>query len=515
MSMNRRSFLKAAGAAAAAGAGLSLPSFLGATEGWGPIPNGAWPHDARKILQIILPGGCSIWENFWVENIDDEYFAGYADQVSGLSWSCTGSPNPADQLLGFDNDQGGHEIYWGPATKPLWSSHILDHTRMITQALAHPTPPHEVGMPLMVGGHKVGDVKLASVAAAVEHRYQSIEARDTPYSCVIAPQSTGLLRSLFMNSGMHPFWAKPLLLKLGSGGSTLKQQLERAGVTTSSDLLFNLYRSQYRDLLRFQGQGNPVGSAGFDAYDHAAYLLGKAGSLDDILSDELLEVENGTPCAADPPNALMPNTTKAGLELAAHLLSLPHAEGGMRYVAMIDGGLREAPGGAGMPYDTHGPNADDPNLEWNSSVAVTSANLWNVLYHLSQIIQSPGLGLLGGGPSTPKIDLGDVTVVISSEFTRTAAPKANLGRDHWAGGFVSVVISDLVSRGISGALDNHSADAGYTYGPQDICALQMLLAGVWPFETENFDPDALSDAVRDGEEDEDVVVEKIEQKFLA
>jgi hypothetical protein len=507
MSMNRRSFLKAAGAAAAAGAALALPSFLGASE-WGAIPGGSpWNHGPRKILHILLPGGCSIWENFWVRNDFD--FAGYDDDVSSLDWSCAGSPSPANQVRGFEYDQALHEIYWGPATKPLWSSHILDHSRMITQVLGQANPPHEIGLPLMVGGRSVGHRKLAGMAAAVEHRYQSAAPRDTPYSCVIAPQAgnTNLLRSLLMSSGMHPSWAKPLLLKLGIGESSLKQQLQRAGVTVSSDLLFNLYRSQYRDLLRFQGEGNPVRSAGFESFDHSANLLFSAGAFDDLLSNDLLEVQDAEPCAGSAPNPLMANTTKTGMELAAHLLSLPHAEGGMRYVALIDSGLRDS-GGVG-PYDAHG----------GANVAVTSANLWNVLDHLAQIIQSPGLGLGIGGPSTPKIDLSDTAVIISSEFTRSAATKENGGRDHWAAGFVALVISDLASRGISGALDDdYTVGDGFGYGPQDICALQMLLAGIWPFETENFNMTELSDNLKNDDDgdaaDENDVVEKLQQKFL-
>jgi hypothetical protein len=503
MTMNRRSFLKAAGAAAAAGAGLALPPFLGASE-WGAIPGGSWNHSPRKILHCILPGGCSIWENFWVTSDFD--FAGYADDVGTLSWSCAGSPNPPEQLLGFDYDQAEQEIYWGPATKPLWSSHILDHSRMITQALNQQNPPHELALPLMVGGRRIGDPKLASVAAAVEHRFQSYQPRETPYSCVIAPQTggTSLLRSLLTKCGMHPSWARPLLLKLGAGDSTLKEQLQRAGVTASSDLLFNMYRSQYRDLLRFQGQGNPVPSAGFEAYDHAANLLFSSDALDDILSNELLEVGTSAPCAGNPPDPLLANTTKTGLRLAAHLLSLPHAEGGMRYVAVVDGGLREAPGGGGAPYDAH----------TSSNVAVTSANLWNLLSHLAQIIQTPGPAFGIGGASTPKIDLSDTVVVITSEFGRTPTAKEGGGRDHWATGFVALVIGDLVNRGISGALVDHYAASGYGYGPQDICALQMLLAGVWPFETEGFAATGLSNALRDDDETESGVVSKLQQKFL-
>jgi Protein of unknown function (DUF1501) len=512
MSMNRRSFLKAVGAAAAAGAGLALPSFGDASE-WGAIPGGSpWNHSPRKILQVILPGGCSIWENFWVTSDFD--FAGYAEDVSSLDWSCGGSPSPPDQLLGFEYDQAGQEIYWGPATKPLWSSHILDHSRMITQSVASSSqsnPPHEIGLPLMVGGRGTGDTKLAGIAAAVEHRWQSVAPRDTPYSCVIAPQTggTSLLRSLLVSTGMHPSWAKPLLLKLGLGDSALKQQLQRAGVTVSSDFLFDLYRTQYRDLLRFQGEGNPVASAGFESFDHAAHLLLKAGALDDILSDELMAVMEGEPCAVDPPDPLMANTTKTGLELAAHLLSLPHAQGGMRYVAVVDGGLRDAPGGAGTPYDTHGPAEEGGN--WNA--AITSSNLWNVLTHLAQIIQSPGgLGLGLGGPSTPKIDLSDTTVVITSEFTRTPTTKANGGRDHWGAGYVAVVIGDLMSRGISGALVDHAVAPGY--GTRDICALQMLLAGIWPFEDEAFIASELSNTLREDDETENGVVSKLQQKFL-
>jgi hypothetical protein len=292
-------------------------------------------------------------------------------------------------------------------------------------------------------------------------------------------------------------------LKLGIGDSSLKQQLKREGVTASSDILFNLYRSQYRDLLRFQGEGNPVRSAGFEAYDHGANLLFSSEALDDLLSDELLGVETSAPCAADPPESLLANTTKTGLQLAAHLLSLPHAQGGMRYVAVVDGGLRDAPGGGGAPYDAHG----------GSNVAVTSANLWNLLSHLEQIIKTPGpaFGIAG---AAPKIDLSDTTVIITSEFARNPATKANGGRDHWASGFVAMVIGDLVSRGITGALVDYSVAPGYGYGPQDICALQMLLAGVWPFETENFTVTELSDALRDDDETEDGVVSNLQQKFL-
>jgi hypothetical protein len=500
--MNRRSFLKAAGAAAA-GAGLALPRFVGASE-WGAIPGGTpWTQEPRKILHCILPGGCSIWESLWVTNDFD--FAGYADDVSGLSWSCPGSPDPPDQLLGFEYDQAEQEIYWGPATKPLWSSHILDHARMITQSLSQTDPPHELGLPQMVGGRRVGHPKLAGVAAAVEHRYQSVAPRATPYACVIAPEAgaTTLLKSLLTRCGIHPTWAKPLLLKLGAGENALKQQLQRVGVTASSDLLFNLYRAQYRDLLRFHGEGNPVRSAGFEAFDHSAGLLFSAGALDGILSDELLAVSASAPCAGNSSPAS--NTTETALRLAAHLLSLPESEGGMRYVAVVDAGIRDS-NGVG-PYDTHS----------GSNVAVTSANLFNLLQNLSRIIQTPGseFGIGVGGPSTPKIDLGDTAVFISSEFTRNPATKDGGGRDHWASGFVALAIGDLFSRGITGALENHVVPpGGYGYGPQDICALQMLLAGIWPFEIENFSPTELTGSLWENDESASGVAEKLHQKFV-
>lgn len=504
-SMDRRSFLrKATRAGAAVGAGLALPSISSASS-WGEIPGGSsWGFNPRKILHCMLPGGNSIWENFWVtDNFD---FAGYANDVANLDWGCAGAPAPGD-VIAFDDDQQAQSIYWGPATKPLWASYIINYTRMITLTLSQVNPPHEIGQPRMVGGRGIGHPKLASLASAIEHRFQEWVPRDTPYSCVIAPQTgaTNLLRSLLMGSGMHPPWAKPLMLKLGLGESALKQQLDRAHATNSSDALFDIYRSQYRDLLRFQGEGPPLASRGFDSFDHASNMIFKSWEIDNLLSDDLLQVDAEAPCAIDPPNPLLGNTTETGLRLAAHLLSLPHDQGGMRYVGVVDGGLRAAPGGAGMPYDAH----------TSQNVAVTSSNLWNLLSNLSQIIQQPG-PVFGAGPQTPgpKIDLSDTAVLITSEFGRNPATKENGGRDHWGTGFVGLAITNLANRGITGALVNHVADSDHQYSPLDMCAFGMLLAGVWPFETENFEPQELSSDLREGDTDPDDVANKIKQKFL-
>ena len=86
--LTRRSFIRGT-TAASIGMGLGLfPSIGRAASPWGALPDG-FGLPKYRILDIILPGGLSPWETFWVSHDGPGgslNWRGLGDFVEDLSW---------------------------------------------------------------------------------------------------------------------------------------------------------------------------------------------------------------------------------------------------------------------------------------------------------------------------------------------------------------------------------------------------------------------------------------------
>ena len=238
-------------------------------------------------------------------------------------------------------------------------------------------------------------------------------------------------------------------------------------------------RHEYRDRLRFQGAGNPVRSAGFDGYWVAAELLENAPSLQALFAGNILVIDNNVAVCPTHPSATASSVPQAKtmLQAAASLLS----SGPARYVGIIDTGITGS-------YDTHGNGTQLHLLH-------TSANLYDVLHHLSDIIHHPV-----NNPSGT-LDLDTTMVVINTDFGRTPDINGNNGRDHWPQGYATVFIGGPLAGGASirGAIDASGyTKTAYRYSPTDVRGAVLLAAGIDPFAEGNFRFADFSDTLKAG-----------------
>lgn len=506
----RRRILRAAAAASAGGvlgAGWPWASAHSATPTWGDVDPGIWPAanppapaPAFKILEIHLYGGLSPWETFYFRA--GPGYRGFDSGASPLTSfpdlafnaACAGAPAPTDVPRNFDTSDAAHPVQFGPITAPLWTPAIVDRTRVIV--LQHDLLPHEAAIPYAGSGFRLGNPKLAGLGAAIQRRALAIEEtkplamrRRIPFAFVLRPLATDIPGDnvqVFSATGQHPGSSRPVVIDSDATGDLLsmlnRNDPASPRITPQADQVFDYYRSQYRDLLRFAGSGDPIRSRGFADYDAAAGNLISASLLRSLLQAAPLTPAAEAHCARIGSGAFASQTNVTGnaIRLAAHLLAHPATPA--HYVGVIDGGLV---GTAGGGYDTH--NA--------GHVLATSVNLLNVLSTLRALVDA---GLL---------DLATTMVVLTTEFGRTpyrssgGAPSAGSdGRDHWPQGFVNVLIGGPVQQaGVAGRLRDSDgiAEPARVFNCSDVRAAVLLAAGIFPFASELFGTTDITSALID------------------
>lgn len=501
----RRRFLKALGAAGMplAGVGLGLGGWTrgaGAAPpcdpgNWGAIPGsvGGWTcetHAGFKILEIYLHNGSSQWETFWLPgNAAAPNFTDYglgSLPLNQMNWGANTAQfpcEPPDIPTAFNNAQlfaaqsGGGNIYWGAPARPLYRrSDILARCRMVTQY--HELFPHEAAIPYALAGLTLGNPRRAGSGAAIQRRARVVDpAQLLPVSYVLHRNATFSANAAAV-TGAHPGFCRPLVIQV-SNSNAFVDNLARSGITPESDNLLLALRHEYRDRLRFQGAGNTVRSSGFDGYWVAAELLESAPSLQALFAGNILVIDSNVSVCPTHPSATTGSVPQARtmLQAAAALLS----SGPARYVGIIDTGM------AGT-YDTHGNGTQLHLLH-------TSANLYDVLHHLSAIIHHP-VNNPGG-----TLDLDTTMVVINTDFGRTPDINGNNGRDHWPQGYVTILIGGPLAGGatIRGSIDASGyTKTAYRYSPTDMRGAVLLAAGIDPFAEGNFRFADFSDTLKSG-----------------
>ena len=172
MDKSRRNFLRKAGLGlVGAGVGMAVPGAGRAIDhaflpdlSLNPEDLGPKPWDdvvnfcppGKRVLEIVLYGGVSPWETFWVSEGGTDTFTdhemqrsvdvnmrGAGDLVRNFDW-CD-EVEYVDHVKFFAQDDSNQDVYWGPATQPLWDDAIMDSARMIT--FGHDKNVHELAMP--------------------------------------------------------------------------------------------------------------------------------------------------------------------------------------------------------------------------------------------------------------------------------------------------------------------------------------------------------------------------------
>jgi hypothetical protein len=494
---------KTLAAIAASAAGIAFPAIVRAhgtsPAAWGSMPSmvgNIWNTKPDiRILEIHLYGGLSMWETFYCRAPGAaNRFRGYPLlPFGGCDSAFTADPDPNP----FANDAAGHAVHLSPITKPLWSPAIINKMRIV--ALGHRFTPHEGAIPVTLTGFELGNPKLSGLGAAVQHHFAHHDIvagapATKPYSYVCWPDSFHFPTDNLQASaaiGMHPGFAKPLVMRIGPSTAALLGLLQRTGLRAERDAVLNHFVASYGDQLRHSSlaSGALARSRGFVSFKSGTDMLKAAPALNTLLS------ATGSPLAGPfTQNAACPTTMSFGasavdnmpghaIRLAAYLLSQT-GSGAPRYACVIDKGLYEHSMGGG--YDTHG----------SAHMEHTTVNLWNVLVTLRQLIDAG------------TIDLNRVMIVLSTEFGRTT----DVSRDHWPWGFCNVLIGGPVTKGVSGALRDLATDptlppdqdgrvdptpapaattmnpfpVPHSFAPADLRAAILLAAGIFPFESEQF-----------------------------
>jgi hypothetical protein len=447
-----------------------------------------------KVLEIHLYGGLSPWETFYHRPLRigagyRGFQAGRSEVVTDLIWHsdsgsipnlCSLRPGP-DETIEFSS-AAGDSVHFGPSTKPLWGSGLLDRTCLVV--LQHDLFPHEAAIPYVATGTRLGQPRFAGLGAAIQRRARELEQaasgnRTTPWSYVLEPTGTITTDNIdaFKATGQHPGLSKPVTLQINGGGLIARLQNRRNIRSPEQDKLLAYYRDEYHRMLSYPGHAERARSIGFDNYYASLENTLNAENLAQQLGGAIVTVGDDRVCVspgATQPIAV-PNQPAAGLRSAAGLLSHPTMPA--HYVCVIDSGMQIASGG-GPAYDTHG-------LLHSST---TSINLWNTLAVLRQLVDAG------------KLDLDSTLIVLTTEFGRTpfrsslgVPTETSDGRDHWPQGYVNVLIGGPIrSRRILGRIldgnltggsehENGYADLNTVLNATDVKAAVLLAAGIDPF----------------------------------
>ncbi len=499
MSFSRRRFLGTGSAALASLAWGCAPA--DSARSTGGLPWGA-PLSAREdesllaaatrpdgIFEFYLFGGLNAWDTFYVvPEFGDP--AGGSARPNTMWWTYQTGPDSVPQhfnrcggdgremLQPFGPDSAGRTVHLGP-----WVLALRDRPdilrRMRIFAMRHDQVPHQGGNPISLGGHRLGNPRLAGTAAHVQrfHQERRTPGRSAPFSSVLLPRGRdvpGNNADAAAAIGLHTGDARPLVLWLNSTPD-FAEKLERKGFrdhVDAADALVDAYTTDFARRIVDPRTEALTRAPVLDEYVGARAGARSAAELLDILPLDAMRAPSGTSCEAETDNDL----TSAGLEFGRRLLL--HPEQPAKYVVSVDGGFLPATGGAS--YDTH-----------SLHVVESARNVTHAMRALAARINEPGEG------DPDKFDLDRHTILITSEFGRTPYREGDTGLDHWPGGYVQMAIGGWVGEDQAGVIGAIGED-GYATDwitPAEFRAATLLSLGIWPFTPEAF---AVGD-VREGD----------------
>lgn len=264
---------------------------------------------------------------------------------------------------------------------------------------------------------------------------------------------------------MHPGTARPLLIQVDAAGDLSSQLLRPAvaPVRANYDTLMQKYVDEYRNRLRWKGQGSPLRAPRLDELAAATSSMSNSEAISNVLEAQFFQEMAGTHCG----EMASVDAVTMNLRLAAHLLRHPTTPA--KYVCVIDTGLKTADGGGG--YDSHIENS-----------ITQSRNLSHTLKSLLSLVNKPGEN------DPAKIDLDKTLIILTTEFGRSPYKQGDQGRNHWPYGFPMVFMGGPVrtdNKGVFGACGEEGF-ATLASSPQENRMAALLALGIWPFGSESY-----------------------------
>jgi hypothetical protein len=479
--MERRSFLKWAGAGAATAAIAHRFGGSASAAPFGEFPVAARPFAlpdnvrAKRVLEIFCYGGLSSWETLYlVRNYGSPGSAFPGTQFHAFDHApaitgCQLPPTEIGQFLG--QDAAGADVELGLYASRLWNRpDVTDRMRVVVNA--HRLEPHEAAVPTALTGRSVGQPGAGLGAHVQRYQIDAGAGRATPHSYVFA---TGGLSSDNVESaastGMHSGAAKPLLIKVDNAQG-LSESLARSTVGArrgAHDALSSVYLNHYNERLKWPGTTTPLRAARVGEYGIALDATKNVDAIANVLGNDVFQARPATLCG----QSRSSDIPLMSIEAARHLLTHPTEPAS--YVCVSDIGLFEASGGGG--YDTHSQHVFD-----------TARNFDNMLKSLLGVFNGPG------ETDPRKLNFDDTLVVINSEFGRTPEAQGFDGRNHWPYGYATAFIGGPIKPGQKGVYGAIGPDGRATVSvdPAECRAAALLAMGIYPFSAEAF---ATSDAV--------------------
>lgn len=475
----RRRDLLTGGAAAAGLAMLPRPAWAGS---WGEAPPASQglllPEGTRaeRCMEIFLYGGMPAFHSFYAV---DEY--GRAndptpalrntqyhlfDDDKRTVWSDCGV-NPEDWLTPIGTDSLGMTVNFTPIARPLVNRpDILARTRVVV--LRHDFQPHEIAIPYMMTGHRLGNPRMAGTGTHVQRFWNERDTtgRVVPYSYVLSPEGASSIYNIASASavGAQSGSARPLHL-FTSTDTNIGELMGRRYLGTDTgrvDPLLDYYarRSSERYV---KTDGDLLRSRAIEDHRFAIASLVNAPNLQSILTPELFVPPRTNTCGT----ANNADVTSMTIDAAVSLLTHPTTPA--RFVNVVDGGNQFY---GDLPYDVHG-----------SQISTATQNLRHTLERLCRQINEPGEN------DPTKLDLDDTMILINGEFGRTPESQggdfAGGGTNHFPFGFVALMIGGPVQPGVTGAIGPDGFAVEYLT-PSEYRAGALAGLGIYPFSAQSF-----------------------------
>lgn len=477
--MRRRDFL-AAGASTAALAMLPRRSFAA----WGDAPAtasdlllGAGTR-AERCLEIYLYGGMPSFHSFYAvaeygtpndpnPALQNSQYYQFSDDKKTVWGTDCAAGDPATWLTPFGTDANGMTVNFTPMVAPLLSRpDILARTRVVVSR--HDFGPHEVAIPYMLTGSRLGNPRMSGLGAHVQRFAQEHDTsgRLVPFSFVFSPEgaSPGDNIGAASTVGQHPGSARPLHI-FTSTNTDVGELVGRRYLGTDVDRVDALldHYAQRSNPRYSDPSGSRLRSRGLDDHQFAIASLINAPNLQQVLTPEMFQPGSTSTCGYSNTSDVSAMTLDAAVSL------LTHPKTPAKYVNVVDGGNLFY---GALSYDLHSGLVDSG-----------TKNLRHTLQKICQSINEPGEG------DASKLDIEDTLIVITGDFGRAPTPQGGDvtggGSDHWPGGFVSILIGGPVQPGIVGAIGPDGYATEWVQG-SEFRAAALAAMGIYPFSTQSF-----------------------------